>query len=485
MGSYLQRPRTAWRRCCIVLGVVLSILLVDSLSTAFAEGQPERRRVETLDPATARELERAYEHMLEERHDDALAVLTTLLQRRGERMKPFDLASTLQVRGQVLVSLERFADARRHFERAIQFDSLPPDQTTRLRFNVAQLYFQEEDYRQAVRNFERWLADVDEPSAAGYFMLAAAYQYEEDYAAARQPAEQAVRLTVGKGESPDRRHFDLLNIIYHHLGLHAGRLRILQYMVLQWPHEPRYWTQLAGLHLEQGEDREAFSALEIAYKSGLLSEQQHILTLVQFYAIFNNPDRGAAVLEAELQAENVERSRRNLELLAQLWSQAREHQRARPALEEAAELADGGELWYRLGQVLLSDADYVAAAGALERAVQRGGLTEDQEADAWLLLGTAQFNLAGAEDRETRQVADEAFARAEQFPPTKARASQWRHYIGALNETEARQVALERQQQEQLARTERERRITGCRAQRIAGIGLTEECKSLLADEES
>ena len=88
-------------------------------------------------------------------------------------------------------------------------------------------------------------------------------------------------------------------------------------------------------------------------------------------------------------------------------------------------------------------------------------------------------------DREQRNAADEAFAQAQNFSSTRRQASDWRGYINAINQTERRQAALEEEQSEVLASAARERLLTACRAQQLAGSELSERCATLLNESEN
>ena len=228
----------------------------------------------------------------------------------------------------------------------------------------------------------------------------------------------------------------------------------------------------------------AFSALETAYVNGLIDEEDDIVLLAQYYSTFENPHRGARLIESEMEEGNVEETVDNLELLSQLWSQAREHKKAIPVLRQAARLSNEGLLSFRLGQSLLADEDNEAAEEAFETALNKGGLDDARRAEAWMLLGNARFNQAGPGDRELRSAADEAFARAEQFSSTRGQASDWRQYITAINRTERRQAELEQEQGERLASAARERLLTGCRAQQLAGTEVSERCREIMAEAE-
>ena len=255
-------------------------------------------------------------------------------------------------------------------------------------------------------------------------------------------------------------------------------------MVEIWPDDLSYWRQLSSLYSEQEQQMKAFSALETAYVNGLIDDEDDIVLLAQYYSTFDNPHRGAKLIESEMEDGNVEETVDNLELLSQLWSQAREHKKAIPVLRQAARLSDEGVLSFRLGQSLLADENNEAAEEAFETALDKGGLSDARRAEAWILLGNARFNQAGPGDRDQRVAADEAFAQAEKFGSTRSQASDWRQYITAINRTERRQAELEQEQGERLASAARERLLTGCRAQQLAGTEVSERCREIMAEAE-
>ncbi len=468
------------------IGILLIAALVTCLavSPGFAQNSRDRDRDrddaadQTLDPRVAEDLLEAYELIEEEEYEEGLARLDRLMERRGDGMKPFDQASVLQVRGSAHVNVDDMRGALEDFVTALRLDALPMDQQNRLRFNVAQLYFVNEQFEEAIRFFEEWMSGDVEITHTTYFMLAASHYNLENYAEAVEPIRQAIELAP----EPEKRYYDLLNILYSNLERSAERTELLETMVELWPQELNYWRQLSALFLEQGDRFRSFATLETAYVNGLIEDEDGIILLAQYYSTFDNPHRGARLIEREMETGNVERNVENLELLSQLWSQAREHAKAIPVLREAARMSDVGLLSYKLGQSLLANEQNEEAEQALEAALEKGGLEDDRTADAWMLLGNARFNQAGPGDRAQREDADEAFARAQRFGSTRRQASDWRAYINAINQTESRQAALEQEQSEDLAIAAQERLLTACRAQQLAGSELTDQCRELLAE---
>jgi len=461
--------------CAMALGG-FAMLAVAPTPVAAQEDEEggRRRRSETLDPAVARVLQEVFELMQEEQYQPARTQVRQLIAERGDRMEAYDKSTTYELLGSIEVNLENYTGALSAFQTALNTGGLPPERNNQLRYFIAQLQFQLERYQQAISGLTTWIRDAQaagqtvDPNA--YYLLAAAYVQLQppNYRAALPYAE---RVVAARGSGPDasKSDFDLLNLIYSELGENNKRADLLEQMVNIWPNERSYWTQLAGLYSTIGRDQEAFSVLEVAYRPGLISRESEIITLVNYYSFFENPYRGAKLLEKEMQAGRVDRDLDNLVLLSQLYSQSREHKRAIPVLREAAQMSARGELSYRLGQVLLADEQYAPAERALVQAINKGGMSQRQIGDAWLLLGTARFSQAGPGDRAVRSRAREAFVNATRYSNSRAQARQWVTYIDAIADTERKQDELERAQRIEATQDNIERLRTQLQVCRLQG----------------
>lgn len=468
-------------KCAIALLVTLAALGLAVQPAKAQSDDDDSGRSEMLDPRVAEDLLEAYEMIEEDDAAGALEQLNDIMESRGDRMKPFDRATVLQVRGTAHINLDNIDSALRDYEEALSLSALPDQQEHRLRFNLAQLYFVSERYEESLAYFEDWMSQPDvDINHTAYFMVAAAHYNLEDYRQTLDPITNAIE----GAPAPEQRYYEVKNAALNNLEMYPERTSLLEEMVSIWPDKLSYWRQLSALYSQQDEQRKAFSAIETAYLNDLTREERDIVLLSQYYSTFNNAIRGAQLLEREMEAGNVERNADNLKLLSQLWSQAREHEKSIPVLREAAEASDDGELYFRLGQALMAEEDNQAAEQAFENVIDAGGVDDNTLADAWLLLGNARFNQAGPGDREQRMNADEAFRNAQRFNRTSREAGEWRNYIDAINDTERRQAALERDQQERLAEAAEERQLTACRARQLAGSSLSDECQELLEAED-
>lgn len=477
--------------------VTIGAMTMGVSSTALAQpaqcDAEEGGSSKTLDARTGQEVQKLYELIQAEQWQQALAGFNNLINSRGDSMKPYDKSTVYELRASIKVSLDDYSGALRDMQTALDTNGLPPARNNQLRYFIAQLNFQQERYQTAINGLNQWIqlartcgVTVD-PNA--YYLLAAAYTQisPPNYRAAVSPGENAL---AGMTE-PRKGYFDLMNLVYSELRDNNKRTALLERMINNWPEEKSYWTQLSGAYSTIQRDRDAFAVLEVAYRAGLLSSEGELKTLVQYYSFFENPYRGAVMLEREMNAGNIDRDQENLILLSQLWSQSREHKKSIPILREAAGRASNGELYYRLGMVLLADEQYAASQRALEQAINRGGMDRKDTGDAWLLLGTARFSQAGPADTAIWASARRAFVNAQRYRQSSSRAASWVVYIDAVVNTYWQGLILEWEQnkaacEDDIARFERDQRIRDLQnreptAEETARVeNRTGECKALI-----
>lgn len=459
----------------VATGAFCGAAIVMSGPAAAQEGEGEeqpRRRSETLEAGVAKVLSEVFELLNAQppQYRPALTKLDALIASKPN-MKPYDKATTYQFRASVKVNLEDYQGALRDFQTALDANGFETTQNNQLRYYIAQLQFQLGNYQAAIQGLNAWVSSARAAGvpvdANAYYLLAAAYTQisPPNWRSAVGPAEQAVAARA----EPKKSDYDLLNLIYSELGDSSKRGPLLEKMINFWPNERSYWVQLSGFYSQAGKDQEAFSVLEVAYRAGLLNKESELITLINYYSFFDNPYRGARLMDREMEAGNIARNTKNLTLLSQLWSQAREHKRAIPVLEAAARSAGSGELYYRLGQVLLADEQYAKSEQALTNAINRGGLGAEKLGDAWLLLGTARFSAAKPEDCDRRAKARQAFVTAQRYPKSSRQANDWVRYIDAIKRTLDAQDKLDQAQNEELRQDQIARLKTAVQVCRLQG----------------
>ncbi|MEA1941346.1 MAG: hypothetical protein U9P68_03765 [Pseudomonadota bacterium] len=232
------------------------------------------------------------------------------------------------------------------WRRAIALNALPEDQLNTLRINTGQLLLAQGEYREGVTLIENALARGAAPSAGLAMRLAQGYgQLGEP-----EPGLGYARQAFALADPPERPHFSILLYFYQQMEMVPEQTALLARMVARWPGEKAYWTSYAALLARSGREADAFEINRILYLNGMLGESAELVRLARYYSYYEYPYGGAVMLERELNAGRVAPEAENYRLLADLWRQAREWDRARPVLHRVATLTGAGpdyENWVR------------------------------------------------------------------------------------------------------------------------------------------
>ena len=408
----------------------------------MSDEEDRKRSRQTLNPRTGAKMAEAFNFINEDppRLREALAILDQLA---AQDIPAYDMATVKEIRAIVRFQLDNTNGAIADYVDAINSNTLPREREAQARRTVAQLYYQEERFDEAIRFMNEYIrAAGDGATSNDYFILAGAYYQKGDYRSARAPAEAALRLDTKRNQQ----YYDFLNIVYLELGLKSERGELLETMVEYFPGEEPYWSQLSNVYSEANRPRDAFSTLWAAYRAGIVEDEDKIIALAQYYYSLDNPYPGAQMLEREMNAGKVRRNLNNLKLLSQLWAAAREQTKAIEILTEAAPKSSSGDLYYQLGQSYVADEQWAKAIQALRQALDKGGLNSREQGNIWLLIGTA-YQSIDDETAEGRRNSLNAYRNATRYSSSKAQAERYINYIRQVQKVECQQDERERIQE--------------------------------------
>ena len=311
-----------------------------------------------------------------------------------------------------------FNRAAEYFEAVLAGKSLPENVTNQTRYNLAQIYVQQERYREALHVLQPDIAGPKlTPDKA--FLLASIFAALDQLEEALQWAEQSLSLRES-GDPPPEPYLKLaasLNISLRHYPRAAA---LLEVMVERFPMRALYWRQLASIHLELGQ-ADALSVLVLGRLQGVLSEGRDLRQLAMLYLRHGLPYKAAVLLETAVADGTLERDRRVYELLASAWHEAREHERAIAPLKKAASLSDNGRLFLRLAHLYAEKEAWQDALKSVHRALQQGGLKN--RSAACLLKGIVQSQLHQFDE------AERTFLACLEFEETYRQATRWLEWL--------------------------------------------------------
>jgi tetratricopeptide (TPR) repeat protein len=405
--------RTASALLALALGIALAAAPGPAQAEPRAKPKPQTRRVDTVSEKVFRQLKPAQEALAEERYAEARKHLDAI--QKGKLSK-YEAALVWQAYGYLYSAQEQYTQALDAFEKCVASGGLPADQSLNVRYNLGQLYLANERYARGVEVLEGWFADAENPGPQAYFAIASGHLQLGQSEVALRWAERG----LARAEKPRETWLGFTLSLYYEKKRYGECARVLEQLAARFP-KKRYWTQLAAIYGELGDERKQLAAYELLYRQGLLTRSRELVSLAQLYLYHGVPYKSAALLDEGLASGEIESSASNWELLADGWIQAREFDRAAGPLAKAAERSSDGNLYVRLAQVYVEREAWDDARGALESALARGGLRDPGQAQ--LLLGIAHLN-AGRRDASRR-----AFQQAARHDRTRKSAAQWLHHV--------------------------------------------------------
>lgn len=373
----------------------------------------------TVDPKTAKKLNHVHELLQEDQLDEALKVLGTF---KPQKMKDYPAAMVHQTYGFIHANREKYEEATESYEAALGLEALPEGAQLSARFVLGQLYLRMEDYDRAIDTFELWFRDganakvPPEPNASAYYTLAVAYYQADRTDEALVPAQKTVDMT----DEPREGWLNLLLAIRMGRKDYKETVPLLETLVSRFPRKS-YYMQLAAVYSELGFDKKSLAVQQLAYTLDLLTSHRELTRLAQLYLFNDLPYRAALVLEKGLGEAYVDSLSKSWRLLGNAWLASREYEKALAPLQKAAELAEDGELYLRVGQVHVQREEWQQAVEAIEKGLEKGGLTIPGQAH--LLIGIARYN------QKKIGSARASFVKARSDEKAKKAAETWLEHI--------------------------------------------------------
>ena len=368
----------------------------------------------------------------EEQYAQMIQRLTPLLQ---EELSPYERQVILQLRATAHFNTDQLQRAIQDFLGAINTGTMQAEERRTTRINVGQLYMATDQLSRGIEQFEIALREGAELTPRLAKMLAQAYAQAERFQSGLRYAEQFYEATPDSEKTSG--DFSLMQYYYNQLDRPADELRVVRAQVNRFPEMRQAWQNLVSLFARTGREADAFEANKLMYLNGLFEEEDELTRLAQYYSFYDNPYRGATILEREINAGRVNANVENLELLANMWRQASEFDNAIPVLERLYNVTNRGDDALKLAEALYEQNRPEEAEQWFTTAVNRGGL--DEPGDAWTLLGNVRYELGN------RQGSLEAFRRGAQFPESRRTANQWIQFVNSQIEGEQRR-AVRREQ---------------------------------------
>ena len=404
---------------------VVCALLMSGSAIAQKEGEEESSRQKTkqaqaVSKAVYDTITKAQEAVDAKDYAGALKILNRLY--NPDKLTEYEQVNVLNYLGFVYYNMDDMINAIRIYTLQLAIPSLEPQTAKLTTYTLAQLNMMEENYQTALDLLNKWFALETNPAPDPFILKAQILYQLQRYADMVEPIENGMQV-ARKREKPIKEDwYVLLNFAYFQQEDY-NKVRDIQKILLEtWP-KKRYWFSLAGAFTELGEDQNLIAAYDAAYTQGMLEKESEFVTMAQLYMQREVPYKAATLLTTRMDDGTIEKNEKNYRLLSQAWQLSREDEKAIPALTEAANRSDDGELDVRLGNAYLNLGKHDDCVKAVRNGIRKGDLKNPDNAQ--ISLGMCLYNL------QQYSEAKAAFGKAANVQKSRKMSNQWIRVIDA------------------------------------------------------
>ncbi len=346
---------------CSVAGVTAALLLVPA--TATAEQQ--------VGPAVGKQLKAAQDAIKKKNWNGALASIKQAQDVSGKTA--FEQYKINELLWYVYLQQGRNLDAARLLEQQVASGQMPAGEKVQRTKTLAQLYYRGDSYGKAVQYANQYLKAVPGDQDM-QLLVAQAYYQQKDYKNAIAAAD---RMTAG-GKRPSEDVLQLMLRSSYEINDPAGTAKALDLLLKYYPSKDTWQRVLDGYIDKTKHDDELLALYRLAEDVGGLTKARQYTDMSQGLVVAGFAIEGERVIQQGLtagvfQGEDLSRAQRTLQAATRRADIERQ-QLPKAATTLAA--ARTGMQIYDVGKLYFSAGDYAKAAPVLAQALAKGGLED-------------------------------------------------------------------------------------------------------------
>ena len=380
----MTRARSIALALTLAMGTLSGAAL---LSATTAQAAEPAGKVTTK--AVAEPLKKAQEAMKNKQWDAALAAIKQA--QASEKKTPFEAYQIDEFLSYVLVQQKKFSEATPVFERMLNSGFMPADQVDERTKTVAQLHFQNKDYKKAVEWGKKYLDK--HPGDEGISVLVGqSYYVLNDYKNAATTMMAVVTAAEKGGRTPTENWLQIVLSSQFKLDNKDGIADALKKLVRYYP-KTEYWENLLDIYRRRDtSDRVTLGFYRLMNEVGTLKQDDDYMETAQLAIDAGVPGEAQAVMEkgvqnGTLKSDDKTKQGRYDRLLAGAKKSATTDKASLAQLAKEAEKATQGQAYVALGQAYLSYGMFDEAIDALKKGLAKNGVTDVDEAQ--ISLGIA------------------------------------------------------------------------------------------------
>lgn len=298
--------------------------------------------------------------------------------RRGLPRSSLELALVQQRLGYLAIERDRPDEAIDWLQQALDSGALDERAAAQDRRNLAQLLMVAGRHAEVVRILEAQQRQGELPATLSR-LLVQAYSELEQFDKAIALAERV----VAADPQAEAVWYRLLAGMNHRLQRYRQAERWLQVLLRRQPAEAGHWRQVAAMQSLDGRQIEAAATLRLAYEGGVALGEQDLQNLVAMHVQAGAPWQAGRLLEALIAQRLLEPTAQRQRLMAQLWLQARDRQRAEAAWSALAGRSGAAADWLQLARLQMEAEQWTALLATLERARASANSEQLATIDQW------------------------------------------------------------------------------------------------------
>jgi tetratricopeptide (TPR) repeat protein len=377
----MTRARSIALALTLAMGTVAGAALV---STTAQAAEAAANKVTTK--AVAEPLKKAQEAMKNKQWDAALTEIKKA--QASEKKTPFEAYQIDEFLSYVLVQQKKFPEATPVFERMLNSGFTPPDQVDERIKTVAQLHFQNKDYKKAIEWLKKYLEKHPGDEAMSV-LLGQAYYVLNDYKNAATTMMSVATAAEKGGRVPAENWLQIVLSSQFKLDNKDGIGDALKKLVRYYP-KPEYWENLLDIYRRKNNgDRVTLGFYRLMNDVGTLKQADDYMETAQLAMDAGVPGEAQAIMEKGVQNGTLKSDDKTAQgrydrLLAGAKKSAAADKAQLPQLAKEAEKATQGQASVALGQAYLSYGMNDEAIDALKKGIAKGGVTDADEAQVSL-----------------------------------------------------------------------------------------------------
>lgn len=377
------------RNAAAVLGLALGAMSAATLvvpQTAQAAEEPAKPKISRQ---VAIPLQAAQKAMQAKQWDTALAELKKA--QAVDKKTPVEEYQIDEFLGYILLQQKKYQQAAVVFERMLNSGLVPPDQVDERTKAVAQMYFQEKEYKKAIEWARKWL-DKHPNQEDMMVLLGQAHYLQEDYKNSADVMSKVVSNAERAGQTPKENYIQIVMSSYFKMDNKDGIADSLKKLVRYYP-KAEYWNNLLDIYRRKSSgDRVTLGYYRLMNDVGVLKDPADYMESAQLSIEAGVPGEAQSTVEKGMEngtlksTDKTEQGRYNRLLTAAKKSATSDRASLGQQAKEAAK-ATQGQAEVGLGQAYLSYGMLDEAVAAMQSGLKKGGVTDADEAQ--ISLGIA------------------------------------------------------------------------------------------------